>query len=71
MNSTSAERAKSYRERLKTEDPEHFETIKRRNNERTKAKYKRVSELSKEELLEQRAKWREIKWRKLKKLQET
>ncbi|CAB3256475.1 unnamed protein product [Arctia plantaginis] len=59
---TQAERQKQYRERLKRDNPEKYELIKKKNAERTNRNRKRINDCqSEKEQQEKRKKWREDK----------
>lgn len=58
---TSAERQRKYREKLKRENPDKLDDLKRKNTARTREKYKKVSEFSEEEQIKLREKWRKVK----------
>lgn len=59
---TQAERQKLYRDRLKRNNPEKYEEIKKKNAERTNKNRKRINDCeSEKEKQEMRKKWREAK----------
>ncbi|CAH0397163.1 unnamed protein product [Chilo suppressalis] len=58
---TSAERQRKYREKLKLENPEKLELLKKENAARTKQNYKKITQLSETLKKEQRKKWRHQK----------
>lgn len=58
MPLSNAERQKRYRERLKNENAEKYEEIRKKNLENIKNKKKKVSEMTEEERNKQREIWR-------------
>ncbi|CAH0719092.1 unnamed protein product, partial [Brenthis ino] len=56
---TGAERQKRYKERLKIEHPEKYEEKRKKHLDKVKQRQKKIANLSKEEKLIQRKKWRE------------
>lgn len=66
MPLTPAEKQRKYREKLKNENPEKYNDMKKRNAERTKQNRKRIAECDEDEIDKMRKQWREEKRRKLK-----
>ncbi|PZC73688.1 hypothetical protein B5X24_HaOG208959 [Helicoverpa armigera] len=65
MPLSSAERCRKYREKLKKENPQKFEEMKKRNLERTKAKKRKIVDMSENEKQDVRKKWRDAKRKKV------
>lgn len=68
---TPAERQRNYRERLKQNDPEKYEEIRKRNLERVKSRYVTISKLPESQQKKRRRDWRRLKNYQKNKIKET
>ncbi|PZC81934.1 hypothetical protein B5X24_HaOG211720 [Helicoverpa armigera] len=71
MPMTPAERQRNYRERLKQNDPEKYEEIRKRNLERVKSRYVKISKLPESQQKKRRRDWRRLKNNQKNKIKET
>ncbi|CAK1602488.1 unnamed protein product [Parnassius mnemosyne] len=61
MPLSAAERCRRYRENLRQSNPEKYDLMKKKNAERTKAKKRKIANMSEDEKLAMRKKWRDAK----------